>query len=165
MQGLHAFPAGLEPWSNICPLYVLSANHTAQQETAAIAAAEYECTGEIDPKQKSLYEQINQYRHDHGIKEPASPESVPVPPGSISVPFHRTAGGEISYEVLAKEAGSIGETLGPKACAARVRKSYPRTYDDMDDATLTKKVLAKYPGYCDVSTSPPDFIPDIKGIR
>jgi len=35
----------------------------------------------------------------------------------------------------------------------------------LDDATLAKKVLAKYPTYCDVTKSPPDFIPAIKDIR
>jgi hypothetical protein len=58
---------------------------------------------------------------------------------------------------------AIKVTLGPAECAARVRKAYPREYNDLDDATLTKKVLAKYPHYCD--TTAPDFIPDIQGIR
>jgi len=32
-----------------------------------------------------------------------------------------------------------------------VRSKYPGQYDDMDDATLTKKVLAKYPQYSDLA--------------
>jgi hypothetical protein len=34
---------------------------------------------------------------------------------------------------------------------ARVRAKYPGAYDDMDDATLTKKILAKYPQYSDLA--------------
>src|SRR6185312_12984609 len=34
---------------------------------------------------------------------------------------------------------------------ARVRAKYPGAYDDMDDATLTKKILAKYPEYSDLA--------------
>ena len=55
--------------------------------------------------------------------------------------------------------------LNPKECAAKVRTFYPHVYDDMDDVTLTRKVLAKYPDYCDVRSSRPDFIPAIEGIR
>jgi len=36
-----------------------------------------------------------------------------------------------------------------KTCAAKVRKAFPHVYDDLDDETLTKKVLTKYPTYCD----------------
>lgn len=32
-----------------------------------------------------------------------------------------------------------------RECAARVRAAYPGAYDDLDDATLTEKTLAKYP--------------------
>lgn len=34
-------------------------------------------------------------------------------------------------------------------CAKLVRSSFPGAYDDLDDATLNAKVLAKYPHYCD----------------
>lgn len=37
------------------------------------------------------------------------------------------------------------------ACAAKVRKAYPGAYDDLDDAMFTRKVLAKYLHYCDIS--------------
>lgn len=33
----------------------------------------------------------------------------------------------------------------------KIRAKYPGEYDDMDDATLTKKVLAKYPEYSDLA--------------
>jgi hypothetical protein len=33
-------------------------------------------------------------------------------------------------------------------CAAKVRKNFPNAYNDLDDDTLVKKVLAKYPDYC-----------------
>lgn len=56
--------AGIE----VCDRYGLSDNPTAQEEDAAIAAAEKECTGEIDPKQKSAHEQIEEYKRQHGMK-------------------------------------------------------------------------------------------------
>lgn len=37
--------------------------------------------------------------------------------------------------------------------AAKVRAKYPGSYDSLDDATLTQKVLAKYPQYKDVVTA------------
>ena len=119
------FPEG----ALLCPMYTLSDNATPEQEEAAIATAENECAGEIDPSQKSSHEQIIQYRREHGIKEEAKKQ------------------------------------LTAKACAAKVRSFYPRVYDDLDDATLTKKVLAKYPTYCDAASSPPNFVPEIEGIR
>jgi hypothetical protein len=61
------FPAGAQ----ICPPYVLFDNPTPEQENAAVASAEEECTGEIDPEQKSLHEQISQYRPEHAILEKA----------------------------------------------------------------------------------------------
>jgi hypothetical protein len=33
----------------------------------------------------------------------------------------------------------------------KIRALHPGAYDDMDDATLTKKVLAKYPQYSDLA--------------
>lgn len=36
----------------------------------------------------------------------------------------------------------------------KIRAKYPGAYDDMDDATLTKKVLAKYPQYSDLAAPP-----------
>src|SRR6266545_4628233 len=33
----------------------------------------------------------------------------------------------------------------------KIRAAYPGVYDDMDDATLTKKLLAKYPQYSDLA--------------
>ncbi len=33
----------------------------------------------------------------------------------------------------------------------KIRAAHPGVYDDMDDATLTKKVLAKYPQYSDLA--------------
>lgn len=123
---------------DVCPAYMLFDNPTPEQEYAAIATAEQECRGEMDPKEKSLHEQISQYKREHGI----------APKGADWF-----------------SANAPGEKLSPKACAAKVRTFYPGAYDDLDDSTLTKKVLAKYPTYCDVTSSPPDFIPDIKGIR
>src|SRR5690349_8769957 len=33
----------------------------------------------------------------------------------------------------------------------KIRAAHPGAYDDMDDATLTKRVLAKYPQYSDLA--------------
>jgi len=130
---------------DVCPPYWLPNNPTSEQENAAIAAAEEECTGEIDPQQKSLHDQIVQYRQDHGIKEDAIPPT--------------------DYDSLARKYGGSNEKMSAKECAAKVRTFYPGAYDDLDDATLAKKVLVKYPTYCDKTKTPPAFIPDIKDIR
>ena len=111
----------------VCPPYTLSDNASPQQEEEALSLAEQECRGEMNPNEKSLHEQLVQYKHDHNIGE-----STP--------------------------------KLNAKDCAARVRSFYPHAYDDMDDATLTKKVLAKYPDYCDTKVSS-GFVPDIQTIR
>jgi len=100
----------------------------------------------MNPTEKSLHEQIVQYKHDHGIKEALSDQ----PKQDV---FDRVG-----------VVGAKTKKLNAKACAAKVRTFYPHAYDDFDDATLTKKVLAKYPEYCDI-VSRPDFIPDIQGIR
>jgi hypothetical protein len=138
---------------DVCPPYMLFDNPTPELENAAISAAEEECTGELDPKQKSLHEQISQYRHDHGIQEEVSKaQSGDKPKGDV-------------FDQLAAESSAKKRRLSSKGCADRVRLSYPGVYDDLDDATLTKKVLAKYPTYCDVTSSVPAFVPDIQGIR
>jgi hypothetical protein len=116
----------------VCPPYILGANATPEQEESALSLAEQECREEINPQEKSLHEQLVQYRREHGIKE-----AVVITP----------------------------DIMSSKDCAAKVRNFYPHVYDNLDDATLTKKVLAKYPNYCNVTSSPPTFIPDIKGIR
>src|ERR1022692_3928767 len=141
----------------ICPAYFLPDNASPQQEEEALAAAEQECRGEMDPKEKSLHEQISQYKREHGINDPYAAIAEPIRPDKDQ------ATSAADYDALAKKHGAIKVTLGPAECAARVRKAYPGAYSDLDDATLTKKVLAKYPHYCDTST--PDFIPDIQGIR
>jgi hypothetical protein len=127
---------------DVCPPYWLPEASTPEQESAAIAAAEEACAAEIDPKHKSLHEQLGQYRKDHGIVQQSDNTGVP---DDLE-----------KYRV---------RRLNPKDCATKVRTFYPGSYDDLDDNTLTKKVLAKYPTYCDVTKSPPDFIPDVKNIR
>jgi hypothetical protein len=124
-----------------CPVYTLAINATKEQEEAAITAAEEECISELDPNQKSLHEQIHQYRREHRIKE-----------------------GVDVFDRLAPEKNSK-KRADPKACAAKVRKDYPRAYDDLDDETVVRKVLAKYPTYCDITSAPPGFIPEVKDIR
>jgi hypothetical protein len=137
----------------VCPPYILFDNPTPEQESAAVAAAEEKCAGEVDPKQKSLHEQINEYKREHGIKEEVSADSSSDKPKQDWF-------SENSPENAAKK-----QKLNSKGCAAKVRGNYPGVYDDLDDATLTKKVLAKYPTYCDVTTSGIDFVPEIKNIR
>jgi len=135
---------------DVCPPYWLPDKPTPAQENSAIAAAEEECTGDMDPKQKSLHEQIVQYRQDHGIEQDADKSKAA---------DEATAAPHDRWEKYAVK------RLSPKDCAAKVRTFYPGAYNDLDDATLTKKVLAKYPTYCDVTSAPPDFIPAIKDIR
>lgn len=134
---------------DVCPPYWLPDKPTPEQENAAIAAAEEECAGETDTKQKSLHEQLVQYRQEHGIAQDPDKSKTT---GEASVPHDRWE----KYAV---------KRLSSKDCAAKVRTFYLGAYDDLNDATLTKKVLAKYPTYCDVTSSPPDFIPDIKDVR
>ena len=40
--------------------------------------------------------------------------------------------------------------------AAKVRAKYPGVYDDLDDAALEAKILAKYPEYADLTKKAPD---------
>jgi hypothetical protein len=128
-----------------CPAYMLFDDPTPQQEEEAMAAAERECRAEMNRTEKSLHEQISEYRREHGIKEPAK---------------------SVDYDALAKKAGAIKSTLDPAACAAKVRKAYPGAYNDLDDATLMRKVLAKYPKYCETNSGdPPGWEPVIEGIR
>jgi hypothetical protein len=63
-----------------------------------------------------------------------------------------------------EKSGTAGK-LSSKECAARVRTLYPHVYDDLDDDTLTRKVQAKYPDYCDSKLSLPSFIPEVQGVR
>jgi hypothetical protein len=121
----------------VCPPYMLTDNPTPEQESDAMTAAEKVCWAEASPKQKSVTEQVTEYRQEHGIKEVANPK----PRGDI-------------FDQLVSE------------CAAKVRKDYPGAYDDLDDQTLTKKVLAKYPRYCEPNSGdPPGWKPVIEGIR
>jgi hypothetical protein len=64
----------------------------------------------------------------------------------------------------AKSDGTGGK-LSSRECATRVRALYPHAYDDLDDDTLTRKVLAKHPDYCDSKLSLQSPVPDIQGIR
>lgn len=43
----------------------------------------------------------------------------------------------------------------PSELATRIRAKFPGAYDDMDDATLEKNVLAKHPEYQDLATPKP----------
>src|SRR5687767_4998223 len=45
----------------------------------------------------------------------------------------------------------------PGPLAAKVRAKYPGVYDDLDDATLERQVLAKYPQYADLAE--PEEVP------
>ena len=124
---------------------MLSDDASPQQEEEALALAEQECRAEMNPKEKSLHEQLAQYKHEHGIATKANAEAK-------SDWFEQNA--------PAKQK----KVLGIKDCAAKVRSFYPRVYDDLDDATLTKKVLAKYPDYCNTNVADRS-LRDIQGIR
>jgi hypothetical protein len=51
--------------------------------------------------------------------------------------------------------GSLNELV------ARIRQKHPGAYDDMDDATLTKAVLRKYPEYSDLAAPKMQRVPDV----
>jgi len=123
---------------DICPPYELPDNPTPEQENAALTAAEQACKAEMGPAEKTLHEQVSEYRRQHGIKETTAAVK---PQGDI-------------FDQLVRE------------CAAKVRKKYPGAYDDLDDSALVKKVLAKYPKYCETNSGdPPGWEPIIEGIR
>jgi hypothetical protein len=123
---------------DICPPYELPDNPTLEQENAALVAAEQACKVEAGTAEKTLHEQVSEYRRQHGIKETTA---AVAPQGDI-------------FDQVVRE------------CAAKVRKRYPGAYDDLDDATLVKKVLAKYPKYCEPNSGdPPGWEPVIEGIR
>ena len=53
----------------------------------------------------------------------------------------------IAFVFYAKHQDEIAKRN--RECAARVRSAAPGAYDDLDDATLTEKALAKYPN-CEI---------------
>jgi hypothetical protein len=55
------------------------------------------------------------------------------------------------YEALAKQVGGTTIKKGLNPLVDKIRTEHPGAYDDMDDAELTKKVLAKYPMYSDLA--------------
>lgn len=50
------------------PCLLSSQQRLTATRGGALALAEPECSGETDPDQKSIHEQIVQYNHQHGIK-------------------------------------------------------------------------------------------------
>ena len=103
-----AVPTTQDPYAAIavtCPPYILFDDPTPEQENAAVAAAEEECAREIDPKQKSLHDQISQYRREHATKESAK--------------------NAVDYDALAKKSGAIKSRLGDAGCAALGSKGLP----------------------------------------
>ena len=135
-----------------CPAYILFDDATPEQEEAAVAVAEKACAGEQDPGQKSIHEQINEYERLHRINKTGFKTATQM--GTETGPWTKyQAKGDI-FDQLVKD------------CAVKVRKKYPRAYDDMNDETLVKKVLAKYPHYCSVGEGDPrGWEPVIEGIR
>jgi hypothetical protein len=135
--------------SVLCPPYILPENPTAQQEEDAIASAQKECEEE-ESKTTTPHDEIFRYREKHGIKPDESQAATAKP---------------TDYAAIAKEAGAIKSTLSITACADGIRKKYPGEYTNLDNATLIKKVLAKYPTYCDIPNDLPGFEPIIEGVR
>jgi len=123
---------------DLCPLYALPRNPTPQQEEDAIVTALKECEEE-EGKGISLHDEISRYREQHGIKPPVDP-----------------------YASIAKP---IKTTLSVTVCADKIRKKYPGAYTDLSDANLIKKVLAKYPSYCDYPNDQPGWEPVIEDVR
>ncbi len=125
----------------VCPMYLLSKNPTPQQEEDALATAQKECEEE-EGKVTSLHDEISRYREQHGVK----------PDIQLDDPY-------------AAIANPIKTKLSVTVCAEKIRKKYPGAYTDFDDATLVRKVLAKYPTYCDVPNDPPGWEPIIEGVQ
>jgi hypothetical protein len=125
----------------VCPMYLLSENPTPQQEEDALTTAQKECEEE-EGKVTSLHDEISRYREQHGVK----------PDMQLDDP----------YASIAKP---IKTKLSVTVCADKIKKKYPGAYTDFDDATLVRKVLAKYPTYCDVPNDPPGWEPVIEGIH
>lgn len=119
--------ANLPKGSFECPAYILGVDATPEQEESSLLLAEQECRGEMDPKEKSLHEQLLQYKREHGIVVKESSQTGPW--------TKYQATGDIFDQVT-------------RDCAAEIRKAHPGSYDDLDDEKLTKKFLAKDPFYC-----------------
>jgi|HubBroStandDraft_6_1064221.scaffolds.fasta_scaffold02799_4 hypothetical protein len=133
----------------VCPMYLLPENPTPQQEEDAIATAQKECEEE-ESKTSSLHEEISRYREERGIKPSVDPYAAIAKP--------------IDYDAIAEKYGGK-TTLSVPACAEKIRKKYPSAYNDLDNATLAKKVLAKYPTYCDVLNDPSGREPVIEDVH
>ena len=117
----------------ICPPYMLFDNPTPKDQENALEAAREACIEEMEPgaKTKTVSEEVSEYKRQHGIKDEPKQEFTDIKP------LEKNADPWEKYRAL-----------NSKECAARVRRAYPGDYDDLDDETLTKKVLAKYPSYC-----------------
>ena len=144
--------SNLPKGSLICPAYTLSEDPppTPAQEQSAISEAEKECRADLDPKERSLHEQLNEYKRQHpAVVKPTAEKPDEKGPWTK----YQQAKGDIFDQVV-------------KDCATQVRRKYPRAYNDLDDETLVKKVLAKYPHYCSAGEGdPPGWEPVIEGIH
>lgn len=109
-----------------CPAYTLFDDSTPEQEEAAVSLAERACAGEQDPSQRSIHEQITDFERTHRIS---------------------TTGLKTATQAGTEAKGDVFDQL-VKDCALKIRKKYPRAYDDLDDEALVKKVAAKYPHFC-----------------
>lgn len=52
----------------VCDPYVLSENATSQEVDVQIEAAQKECIADLNPRQKSVHDEIEEYRRKHGLK-------------------------------------------------------------------------------------------------
>jgi hypothetical protein len=57
----------------------------------------------------------------------------------------RIAGGVLLILLIGYAGMSVEDWYEKEKCATKVRKIAPNAYGDLDDMTLGKKVLAKYP--------------------
>lgn len=93
------------------------------------------------------------------VSNPASAEIIPG--------MGRTIAAQMTPAASAQNSTAKTSPLNP--LVAKVRAKYPGAYDDLDDAELTKRVLAKYPQYEDLARpdSPmpgsPTTQPEMKG--
>jgi len=57
----------------------------------------------------------------------------------------RIAGGVLLILIIGYTGMSVEDWYEKEKCAIKVRKMVPNAYGDLDDMTLGRKVLAKYP--------------------
>ena len=145
-------------FATLCPLYDIDFDKASpEQQETAMNLAENECRQEMGVNEKSLSEQVSQYRTEHGIKDPLEITPDPEPTKfDPKKPYTGTVPPLPSGYTLDPSTPTL---LGIQDCAARVRRYYPGAYDNIDDFTLVRRAVKKYPTICDSSVDPSGLTP------